>query len=81
MNVRIANRGQVVIPAALRRKYKLYAGVKVQRVDHGGVLALVPHEVSPQPAAATRLRSKKPLSQALLAERRTKRLREKHRSA
>mgnify|MGYP001004380672 CR=1 FL=1 len=80
MNVRISNRGRVVIPAALRRKYKLYTGVKVQIIDHGGVLALVPQEDSPQPAAAIRPRSKRPLTQALLAERRTEGRREKSRS-
>jgi len=38
----ISNKGWVVIPAELRKKYGLRPGAQVQIVDYGGVLALVP---------------------------------------
>jgi AbrB family looped-hinge helix DNA binding protein len=42
MNVRISQKGWVVIPANLRKKYGLKPGANIQVVDYGGVLALVP---------------------------------------
>jgi AbrB family looped-hinge helix DNA binding protein len=42
MSLTISNKGWVVIPAELRRKYGLKPGAQVQIVDYGGVLALVP---------------------------------------
>ncbi len=42
MALTISNKGWVVIPAELRKKYGLRPGAQVQIVDYGGVLALVP---------------------------------------
>ena len=42
MILTISNKGWVVIPAELRKKYNLRAGSKVVIVDYGGVLAIVP---------------------------------------
>jgi AbrB family looped-hinge helix DNA binding protein len=42
MALTISNKGWVVIPAELRKKYGLKPGAQVQIVDYGGVLALVP---------------------------------------
>jgi AbrB family looped-hinge helix DNA binding protein len=42
MVLTISNKGWVVIPAELRKKYNLRAGSKVIIVDYGGVLAIVP---------------------------------------
>jgi AbrB family looped-hinge helix DNA binding protein len=42
MVLTISNKGWVVIPAELRKKYNLRAGSKVVMVDYGGVLAIVP---------------------------------------
>jgi len=42
MVLTISNKGWVVIPAELCKKYNLRAGSKVVMVDYGGVLAIVP---------------------------------------
>ena len=38
----ISNKGWVVIPAELRKKYQLTPGSEVVIVDYGGVLSIVP---------------------------------------
>ncbi|MFH0725400.1 MAG: AbrB/MazE/SpoVT family DNA-binding domain-containing protein [Pseudomonadota bacterium] len=72
----ISEKGWVVIPAELRRKYALKPGSTVQIVDYGGVLALVPTLADPVLQAAGMLKGKKSLTQSLLAERRAERRRE-----
>ena len=72
----ISEKGWVVIPAELRRKYALKPGSKVQIVDYGGVLALVPTLTDPVKQAAGMLKGKKSLTRSLLAERREDRRRE-----
>jgi len=42
MTLTISNKGWVVIPAELRKKYHLHPGAEVVIVDYGGVLAIVP---------------------------------------
>jgi AbrB family looped-hinge helix DNA binding protein len=42
MPVTVSEKGWVVIPADLRRKYNLEPGAEVSVVDCGGALALVP---------------------------------------
>lgn len=42
MNVKLSQKGWVVIPAAMREKYGLKPGAHLQVVDYGGVLAIVP---------------------------------------
>ena len=79
MAVRVSDKGWVVIPADLRKKYGLHPGAEVQVVDYGGVLALVPQLNQPVRDAAGMLKGRKSLTQALLAERRAERLREKRR--
>ena len=72
----VSEKGWVVIPAELRRKYALKPGSTVQIVDYGGVLALVPTLADPIKQAAGMLKGKKSLTQSLLAERRADRRRE-----
>ena len=42
MSLTISEKGWVVIPAELRKKYQLNPGSEVVIVDYGGVLAIVP---------------------------------------
>jgi AbrB family looped-hinge helix DNA binding protein len=42
MAATISKKGWIVIPAELRKKYHLTPGRKVQIVDYGGVIALIP---------------------------------------
>ncbi len=42
MKLRLSQKGWIVIPAALRKKYNLKAGDLVQIVDYGGVFGIVP---------------------------------------
>lgn len=73
----ISAKGWVVIPAELRKKYDLYAGRRVALVDYGGVLAIVPALADPVEEAAGILKCEGSLTQALLAERRQERERER----
>lgn len=70
MLVTVSEKGWVVIPANLRKKYRLTPGVEVRVVDYGGVLALVPQLADPVEQAAGLLKGPKSLTRALLAERR-----------
>ena len=65
----ISNKGWVVIPVELRRKYGLTPGAQVRVVDYGGVLALVPLLENPVQEAVGMLKGSSSLTQALLNER------------
>ena len=75
MNVTVSEKGWVVIPAHLRKKYNLRPGTEIQVVDYGGVLALVPQLANPIRQAAGMLRGRKSLTTALLAEHRKEKAR------
>lgn len=68
MNITVSEKGWVVIPAELRKKYNLRPGTEVQVVDYGGVLALVPKFDDPIRQSAGILKGRKSLTAALLAE-------------
>lgn len=70
MEIKLSHKGWVVIPAALREKYGLKPGTRVQVVDYGGVLALVPAMDDPVEAAAGMLKGGNSLTEILLAEHR-----------
>lgn len=69
----ISNKGWVVIPAELRRKYNLEPGVEVRIVDYGGVLAIIPAMQDPVKQAAGMLKTGKKLTDSLLEEHRLER--------
>jgi AbrB family looped-hinge helix DNA binding protein len=75
MAVTVSEKGWVVIPVELRRKYNLRPGAEVSVVDYGGVLALVPALAKPVRQAAGLLKGSKSLTRALLAEHRRERAR------
>ncbi|MGQ0603190.1 MAG: AbrB/MazE/SpoVT family DNA-binding domain-containing protein [Anaerolineales bacterium] len=75
MALTISDKGWVVIPVELRRKYALNPGAQVQVVDYGGVLALVPTLANPIQEAAGMLKGRRSLTRALLAERKAEKRR------
>ena len=75
MPVTVSEKGWVVIPAALRKKYNLHAGAEVSVVDYGGVLSLIPVMKNPVRQAAGMLKGRGSLTRALLAEHRKERSR------
>ena len=42
MPVKISMKGQVVLPAEIRRKYEIEAGMEVEILDFGGEIVIVP---------------------------------------
>jgi AbrB family looped-hinge helix DNA binding protein len=64
----ISNKGWVVIPADLRKKYGLQPGVEVRIVDYGGVLAIIPAMREPVKHAAGMLRTERKLTDVLQEE-------------
>ena len=75
MTVTVSEKGWVVIPANLRKKYNLRPGDEVQVVDYGGILALLPQLADPVVQAAGMLKGNKSLTRALLAEHRREKTR------
>jgi len=73
MNVRLSQKGWVVIPAAIRAKYGLKPGANLQVVDYGGVLAIVPTFENPVRDGAGMLKGNTSLTQAVLDEHRQER--------
>jgi AbrB family looped-hinge helix DNA binding protein len=69
MAIKVSQKGWVVIPAELRRKYGLEPGDEVQVVDYGGVLSLIPVSEDPIEVAAGMLKGNTSLTEALLKER------------
>ena len=72
----VSAKGWVVVPAPYRKKYRLVPGTRVEIVDYGGVLAVVPELSDPVRDAQGILKGTKSLSKALLDERRRNRRRE-----
>lgn len=68
--VPLSSKGWIVIPAKLRRRYRLKPGSEVHLVDYGNVLAIVPVLDTPIDQAAGLLKSEKPLTRILLKEHR-----------
>ncbi len=77
MVLTISNKGWVVIPAELRKKYALNPGSEVTLVDYGGVLAIVPALKNPVKQAAGMLRGGTSLTKSLLDEHKKERERGK----
>ena len=73
----ISQKGWVVIPAELRRKYDLRPGTLVQLVDYGGVLAIVPVLEDSIAEAAGMVRGSSSLTKRLIADHREEAARER----
>ena len=76
MNVKLSQKGWVVIPAVMREKYGLKPGTNLQVVDYGGVLAIVPALKNPVQDGAGMLKDGESLTQVVLEEHREERARE-----
>ncbi len=66
-----------MIPAELRRKYRLEAGQYIRVIDYGGVLSLVPEREDPIEDGMGSLRGGSSLVKALIESRARERVREK----
>ncbi|HEY74982.1 MAG TPA: AbrB/MazE/SpoVT family DNA-binding domain-containing protein [Thermoflexia bacterium] len=73
---KVSAKGWIVIPKELRRKYGLKEGTRVQVVDYGDVLAIVPLPDDPVDALHGMLAGGPSLTADLLAERAQERARE-----
>ena len=79
MSLTISNKGWVVIPAELRKKYNLLPGTTVVIVDYGGVLSIVPALKNPIKQGKGLLKGLPSLTRDLLKERAKERVREEKR--
>ncbi len=70
MKVTVSSKGWVVIPANLRKKYGIEPGSRMQFVDYGGALELIPIPDNPVDAAAGMLKGDGSLTRALMDEHR-----------
>jgi AbrB family looped-hinge helix DNA binding protein len=68
MNVKLSQKGWVVIPASMRKKYGLKPGANLQIVDYGGVLAIVPVFNDPVKQGADVLKGDDSLTQMVVEE-------------
>jgi AbrB family looped-hinge helix DNA binding protein len=80
MSLVVSNKGWVVIPAELRKKYNLLPGTEVIIVDYGGVLSIVPALRNPIKQGRGSLKGLPSLTKDLLQERKNEKSREGKRS-
>jgi len=79
--MRVSQKGWVVIPAHLRKRYAIQPGDEVAIVDYGGVLGIVPLPEDPVGAARGMLKGEPSLTDVLLEERAKERARERQTNA
>jgi AbrB family looped-hinge helix DNA binding protein len=68
--VKTLSKGQIVIPAGIRKKYHIEPGTEIQIMEYGGIIYLIPPVQDPIKAACGILPLKPSLSEKLLRERR-----------
>ena len=69
--VKTLAKGQIVIPAEMRKKYHIEPGTELQIMEYGGIIYLVPPVDDPLKAAQGSLPSRPSLAGQLLRERRS----------
>jgi len=67
--VKALAKGQVVIPAEIRKKYHIEPGTEMQIMEYGGIIYLIPPVEDPIKAACGILPSQPSLSEKLIKER------------
>lgn len=70
MQVKLSQKGWIVIPAALRKKHNLKPGTNLQVVDYGGVLSIIPTLENPIEDGAGILKGSDTLTKAIIEEHR-----------
>ncbi len=66
----LSEKGWVVIPQELRRRYRLKKGDRVHVIDYGGVISIVPASGAPIKKTLGMLKGEKSLIKALTKSRR-----------
>ncbi len=67
--VKTLSKGQIVIPAEIRKRHHIKPGTKIQIMEYGGIIYLIPPVEDPINASCGILPSKPSLSERLLKER------------
>ncbi|MDY6856653.1 MAG: AbrB/MazE/SpoVT family DNA-binding domain-containing protein [Thermodesulfobacteriota bacterium] len=67
--VRTLSKGQIVIPAKIRKKYNIKPGSELHLIEYGGILYIIPPVEDPIGAACGSLPPEPSLSEYLLKER------------
>jgi len=67
--VRTLSKGQIVIPAWIRKRYRIEPGTEMQIMEYGSIIYLIPPVEDPIKAACGLLPPKPSLGERLLKER------------
>jgi AbrB family looped-hinge helix DNA binding protein len=67
--IKTLSKGQIVIPAELRKKHHIEPGTEMQIMDYGGIIYLIPPVDDPVKAACGVLPARPSLAGRLLKER------------
>lgn len=67
--VRTLSKGQIVIPAGLRKKFRIEPGTKIQIMEYGGIICLIPPVDDPVREAWGALPAEPSLGDRLLLDR------------
>ena len=67
--VKTLSKGQIVIPAEIRKRYHIEPGTEIQVLEYGGIIYLIPPVEDSIKAACGLLPSKPSLAERLLRER------------
>ena len=67
--VKTLSKGQIIIPSEIRKKYHIKPGTKIQIMEYGSIIYLIPPAEDPIHAACGILPSKPSLSEKLILER------------
>lgn len=67
--VKTLSKGQIVIPAEIRKKHHIEPGTEMQIMEYGGIIYLIPPAADPVKAACGVLPSRPSLTGRLMKER------------
>jgi len=68
-SVKVLNKGQIVIPASIRKKYSIKPGNKLQIFEYGRLIYIIPYADDPVEESKGCLPAEPSLSEELLADR------------